>query len=285
MAPVKPSTLLRLELLTIHTCAKFPTAVKSSLSNSKHAQNISVLYSDSAIALSWIKTDPARWHTFFSNQVSRNLSMLPSTEFFHVPSEDNPADLCTRGFLATQLMAQQKFWFEGSMWLGSSFPIQPHTLLTQEEAHHEVKSLTVLNSPCNLLVVRDNFNSLVRMLRTLCVRKGAFKKVLKAIFGRGEMALALHAVVTADQMVHFEAGYRALSNSESINPKSPIAPLYSFMDNGVIKVGGRLAHGYPMTADQRFPLLVSHRSKLATLAINDVHKRTFMVVSKQQWQK
>ena len=46
------------------------------------------------------------------------------------------------------------------------------------------------------------------------------------------------------------------------------------MDNGVIRVGGRLAHGYSMTDDQRFLLLVSHRSKLATLAINDAHKRT-----------
>ena len=46
------------------------------------------------------------------------------------------------------------------------------------------------------------------------------------------------------------------------------------MDNGIIRVGGRLAHGYSMTDDQRFPLLVSHRSKLATLAINDAHKRT-----------
>ena len=46
------------------------------------------------------------------------------------------------------------------------------------------------------------------------------------------------------------------------------------MDNGIIRVGGRLAHGYSMTDDQRFPLLVFHRSKLATLAINDAHKRT-----------
>ena len=57
-------------------------------------------------------------------------------------------------------------------------------------------------------------------------------------------------------------------------PKSSIAALYPFMDNGVIRVDGRLAHGYSMTDDQRFPLLVSHRSKLATLAINDAHKRT-----------
>ena len=249
VAPIKPSTLPRLELLAIHTGAKLATAVKGSLSKSKHALNISVLYSDSTIALSWIKADPSRWHTFVSNRVSQIQSMLPTTEFLHVPSEENPADLCSRGLLATQLVAQQKFWFQGPTWLGSSFPDQPQTLLTKEEARQKVKSLTVSTSP-------------------------TFKKDLKTIFGREEMALALYAVVKADQMVHFKAEFKALSNGDSINPKSSIGPLYPFMDNGVIRVGSRLAHGYSMTDDQRFPLLVSHRSKLATLAINDAHKRT-----------
>ena len=63
VAPIKPSTLPRLELLAFHTGAKLATAVKRALSKSKHALNISVLYSDSTIALSWIKADPARWHT------------------------------------------------------------------------------------------------------------------------------------------------------------------------------------------------------------------------------
>ena len=158
--------------------------------------------------------------------------------------------------------------------MGSSFPDQPQTLLTKEEARQEVKTLTVLTSPSNSLVDLDKFNSLVKLLRTLCICKVAFKKDLKTIFGREEMALALYAVVKADQMVHFEAEFKALSNGESINRKSSIAPLYPFMDNGIIRVGGRLAHGYSMTDDQRFPLLVSNRSKLATLAINDAHKRT-----------
>ena len=103
------------------------------------------------------------------------------------------------------------------------------------------------------------------------------------------MALALLAVVKADQMVHFEAEFRALSNGESINAKSSIVPLYPFMDNGVIRVGGRLAHGYSVTEDQRFPLIVSHRSKLASLAINDAHLRTLhggptATVAELNWQ-
>ena len=103
VAPIKPSTLPRLELLAIHTGAKLATAA---LSKSKHALNISVLYSDSTIALAWIKADPARWHTFVSNRVSQIQSMLPTTEFIHVPSEENPADLCSQGLLAMQLVAQ-----------------------------------------------------------------------------------------------------------------------------------------------------------------------------------
>ena len=274
VALIKPSTLPQLELLAVHTGAKLATAVKAVLSKSKHALNISVLYSDSTIALSWIKADPARWHTFVSNRVSQIQSMLPTTEFIHVPSEENPADLCSRGLLATQLVAQQTFWFQGPSWLGSSFPDQPQTLFTKEEARQEVKTLTVLTSPSNSLVDLNNFNSLVKLFRTLCICKVAFKKDLKTIFGREEMALALYAVVKADQIIHFEAEFKALSSGESFNPKSSIAPLYPFSDNGIIRVGGRLAHGYSMTDDQRFLLLVSHRSKQATLAINDAHKRT-----------
>ena len=220
VAPIRPSTLPRLELMAVHTGAKLATAVKGALSKSKQALNISVLYSDSTIALSWIKADPARWHTFVSNRVSQIQSMLPTTEFIHVPSEENPADLCSRGLLATQLVTQQTFWFQGPSWLGSSFPDQPQTLLTKEEARQEIKTLTVLTSPSNSLVDLENFNSLVKLLGTLYICIVAFKKDLKTIFGPEEMALASYAVVKADQMVQFEAEYRALTNGETINRRA-----------------------------------------------------------------
>ena len=96
VAPIKPSTLTRLELLAVHTGAKLATTVKTPLSKSKHALNISVLYSDSTIALSWIKADPTRWHTFVSNRVSQIQSMLPTTEFIHVPSGKPSRTVLTR---------------------------------------------------------------------------------------------------------------------------------------------------------------------------------------------
>ena len=42
VAPIKPATLPRLELLAVHTGAKLATAVKVAFSDSKHKLNISV---------------------------------------------------------------------------------------------------------------------------------------------------------------------------------------------------------------------------------------------------
>ena len=103
--------------------------------------------------------------------------MLPTTEFIHVPSTENLADLSSRGLLAMQLVAQQKCWFQGPSWLESSLPVQPHSLLTKEESRQEVNSLTVINSPSSLLVCLDNLNSQVRVLRTLCFCKVSLKKI------------------------------------------------------------------------------------------------------------
>ena len=46
-------------------------------------------------------------------------------------------------------------------WLGSSFPEQPQTLLTKEEARQEIKTLTVLTSTSNSLVDLFQFTSQV----------------------------------------------------------------------------------------------------------------------------
>ena len=125
----------------------------------------------------------------------------------------------------------------------------------------------------------------MRLLRTLCICKVAFKKDLKTIFGREEMALSLYAVVKADQMVHFEAEFKALSNGDSINPKSSISPLYPFMDNGVIRVGGRLAHGYSMTDDQRSLYWCLTEANWPHMQSTMPTNEPFMVVPQQQWQK
>ena len=133
--------------------------------------------SESITARSWVEADPARWNTFVPNSLSQIQSMLSTTEFIHVPSEEKSADMCSRGLLASQLVGQQKFWFKGL----SSFPVHPHTLLTKEEACREVKSITVLASPSNALVNGPRLFQITRKVTKNPLNcKVAFKKVSRS---------------------------------------------------------------------------------------------------------
>ncbi|UYV84424.1 hypothetical protein LAZ67_X002122 [Cordylochernes scorpioides] len=75
-------------------------AVKESLS--LHFNQI-FLWSDSTIALNWIKSESKRWKTFVANRVSAIQRRTPSHSWFHVPVSENPADVATRGLTPAQL--------------------------------------------------------------------------------------------------------------------------------------------------------------------------------------
>ncbi|UYV63724.1 hypothetical protein LAZ67_2005433 [Cordylochernes scorpioides] len=93
--------------------SKFFVAVKESLS--LHFDQI-FLWSDSTIALNWIKSESKRWKTFVANRVSAIQRKTPPHSWFHVPGSENPADLATRGLIPAQLVDNQ-LWWQGPHWL------------------------------------------------------------------------------------------------------------------------------------------------------------------------
>uniref|UniRef100_A0A1B0D819 Uncharacterized protein n=1 Tax=Phlebotomus papatasi TaxID=29031 RepID=A0A1B0D819_PHLPP len=73
-------------------------------------------WSDSEITLSWIKRDAATWNTYVGNRVSKIHQALPKDVWGHVVSEDNPADVASRGISAKQLCKHELYW-RGPSWL------------------------------------------------------------------------------------------------------------------------------------------------------------------------
>jgi len=52
---------------------------------------------DSMIALSWIQGTLNNWKTFVANRVSEIQNLVPSQHWNHVKSEENAADVISRG--------------------------------------------------------------------------------------------------------------------------------------------------------------------------------------------
>lgn len=100
VAPLKPVSVPRLELSAATLLARLVEFVQESL-NLKMVP--SYCWTDSTVALSWIKSHPSRWRTFIANRVADIQSRLPNADWRFVPTHENPAVCASRGLLGNEL--------------------------------------------------------------------------------------------------------------------------------------------------------------------------------------
>lgn len=100
VAPLKRSTIPRLELLGCVIAARLYSSVKKSLGMEDVS---SFFWTDSTTALAWIRRNND-WGTFVGNRVRNILELTDAEDWRHVPGVQNPADLPSRGCNARELL-------------------------------------------------------------------------------------------------------------------------------------------------------------------------------------
>ncbi|XP_068147491.1 uncharacterized protein [Drosophila tropicalis] len=81
-------------------------------------------WTDSTIVLAWLNKPPCSWSTFVTNRVSSISKSTSGQSRSHVRSEDNPADLASRGVSAAELSASS-LWWHGPDWLQRALEYWP----------------------------------------------------------------------------------------------------------------------------------------------------------------
>ena len=77
---------------------------------------ITTYWSDSKVALGWIKGDSSRWQTFVKNRVNKIQEVSSPDWWRHCPGTQNPSDLASRGATAGDLI-NSDLWWKGPPWL------------------------------------------------------------------------------------------------------------------------------------------------------------------------
>ena len=136
----------------------------------------STCYTDSKVALYWIKGESQEWRQFVQNRVNEIQTLVPAQHWKHCLGHDNPADLPSRGISLPDLL-KESVWFSGPSWLSSSvqaFSCEEEwmpdecTLEMKKSAQHlshGVMPVLLVGGEIGTVIQCQRFSTLGRLLR------------------------------------------------------------------------------------------------------------------------
>ena len=236
-------------------------------------------WTDSTIVIHLLSRLPKTWKTFVQNRVSEIQKILPRSEWSHVPSEENPADLASRGCSAN-ILIQSTLWWSGPPSLAApatTWPDMKIDVPDPPEVNKTVQQLQI-SVTTNLFLEPKSYSDLQKLIRITAYILFFVKKLRKCNehgnpIHRDHISEAKFPLIRLDQRNTFGDSYDTLAAEQPLDCKNRLRNLSPFFDTDydVIRVGGRLGQS-PYSEGKKFPLPISKESDLVPLIIQHFHK-------------
>ena len=142
VAPIKVTTIPRLELAAAVVSVTVSNTLKEELCLS---DAVEYFWTDSKVVLGYINNEARRFHTFVSNRIQKiHLNSSPQ-QWRYVATNDNPADIASRGSSAGELLTSS--WFKGPQFLWEKeIPSASDISAEIQIGDPEVKRIQTLNT-------------------------------------------------------------------------------------------------------------------------------------------
>ncbi|KAL6476782.1 hypothetical protein MHYP_G00152810 [Metynnis hypsauchen] len=270
VAPWKQLSMPHLELSAALTGAQLAKLLHSELTLTlRHT----VMWSDSTIVLSWIRSDSAQYKVFVGTRIAEIQEHTDASDWRYVPSDQNPADDITRGKSLHQL-AQPSRWNSGPAFLYEPSSHWPENLVARVEDTVELRKYTF----CGQLAVPDTcpdplqYDTWSDLVDATYQSQHGVAAASMSASARINTEVALLKRAQADS---FPEELSALQHDRPIRPSSRLISLSPEYDYtlGLIRVGGRLRKADDLPKDSIHPIVLAPDHPIMQLLVKDYDDR------------
>lgn len=285
VCPLKDTTIPRLELQAAVLSARMDAVLRDEL----HLDvSRSWFWVDSTAVLKYIINESKRFHVFVANRVSEIRGLTSPDQWRHIPGEQNPADLITRGSSVQELFSRE--WFHGPSFL-SSYKSEweiasdaPIPDLPNDDPEVKVEKSALCCFTVNveeqehpIEVITRYFGSWVKVKRAVAwllrckdmlskrhVYSDKFLSVTE--IDRAELVIIKHVQSSA-----YGSDIGELDGDKQLPKSSQLRGLSPYIDNkGIVCVGGRICHAQ-VSLRKKHPYIIPYNHPIAKLIARDVH--------------
>ena len=284
VAPLKSKTLPTLELMAVFLAFK---CLKQILTVNSLSVKEVFIASDSQVALSWILSGCVGTKNIFATNRVKDITQFRQNifedyniqcNFRHVPTDQNPADMITRGMSVATFMSKVDFWNRGPKFLNDADISWPKTAAgCFSESVKTMVNLSLMSENLDPVVPLTRFSSLNKLERvTALVYKFIDKRLQREVGDDLHYRLKsrkywIHCI----QKQHFSNEIAYLLNPQT-NQLVPnlINNLNLFVDKEcILRAKGRLSKSTAISFDVANPIMLPKDSFFSELVVRDFHER------------
>ena len=308
LAPLKAMTIPRMELSAAVLATRLDRMIKQEVDMAIYS---STFWTDSTCVLRYIENKDKRFQIFVANRVSAILDQSTATQWRYVETTLNPADEASRGMTVDELLINERWKQGPAFLKQAeqSWPQRPVNLGEIPDNDPEVKKRVEIftskaSATCDFIgKAIERISSWSRLkkivawvlryknlLRRQSQRHKTKSDVIKHQFGDSIITpLSISEVNEAEnEIIKYVQGQlfkeelaslngisdsiqQGKSNQNTVKKNSSIYKLDPVLENGLLRVGGRLEHA-PIENDAKHPIILPKKHHVTKLLIEYFHR-------------
>lgn len=272
VAPTKLTSIPRLELSAAVVAARSSVMLRNELEMPIDGE---FFWSDSQVVLAYINNEARRFHVFVANRVQMIREHTSPSQWHYIDTTENPADHASRGLRASDISSTN--WLTGPKFLWKpEIPVKPQLNPELLVGDPEVKSTQVFATKVepSILTNLNRFSSwstLLKVIARIKRLKSKQKRPSEPVTVE-ERERAAESVIRLVQEEAFSQEIKTLQKGECLPNSSPLFRLDPILEEGMLRVGGRLKQS-SLCLQVKHPVILPKEGHIIKLILTHYHNQ------------